>query len=94
MSLAVQAHEKLLAEGKRSRVVSILSREMFEHQTQAYQDTVLPPNVYARVAVEQASGFGWDVMQVNQVGSIAPRRLGLQRRSRSCKEDLGSNLIR
>ena len=48
MSLAVQAHEKLLAEGKRSRVVSILSQEIFEHQTQAYQDTVLPPNVYAR----------------------------------------------
>jgi transketolase len=60
VSLAVQAHEKLLAEGKRSRVVSILSREIFEHQTQAYQDTVLPPNVYARVAVEQASGFGWE----------------------------------
>jgi transketolase len=60
VSLAVQAHEKLLAEGKRSRVVSILSREIFEHQTQAYQDTVLPPNVYARVAVEQASSFGWE----------------------------------
>jgi transketolase len=60
VSLAVQAHEKLLAEGIRSRVVSIPSWEIFEHQTQAYQDTVLPPNVNARVAVEQASSFGWE----------------------------------
>jgi transketolase len=60
VSLSVQAHEKLLAEGVRSRVVSIPSWEIFEHQTQAYQDTVLPPEVNARVAVEQASSFGWE----------------------------------
>jgi transketolase len=60
VSLAVQAHEKLLAEGIRSRAVSIPSWEIFEHQTQAYQDTVLPYNVNARVAVEQASSFGWE----------------------------------
>jgi transketolase len=60
VSLAVQAHEKLLADGVRSRVVSIPSWEIFEHQTQVYQDTVLPPEVNARVAVEQASSFGWE----------------------------------
>jgi transketolase len=58
--LAVQAHEKLLAEGIRSRVVSMPSWDIFEHQTQAYRDSVLPPGVNARVAVEQASTFGWD----------------------------------
>jgi transketolase len=60
VSLAVQAHEKLLAEGVRSRVVSIPSWEIFEHQSQEYQDSVLPPDVKARVAVEQASSFGWE----------------------------------
>jgi transketolase len=60
VSLAVQAHENLLPEGIRSRVVSMPSWEIFEHQPQAYRDSVLPSNVKARVAVEQASTFGWE----------------------------------
>ncbi|MGH9713827.1 MAG: transketolase [Candidatus Acidiferrales bacterium] len=60
VSLAVQAHEKLVAEGIRSRVVSMPSWEIFDHQTQEYRDSVLPPQVKARIAVEQASSFGWE----------------------------------
>src|SRR3989449_6942835 len=60
LSIAVAAHETLLAEGIRSRVVSMPSWEIFEHQSQEYQDNVLPPHVTARVAVEQASTFGWE----------------------------------
>jgi transketolase len=60
VSVAVDAHEKLLAEGIRSRVVSIPSWDIFEHQTQQYRDSVLPPSVGARVAIEQASTFGWE----------------------------------
>ncbi|MFZ3215014.1 MAG: transketolase [Candidatus Acidiferrales bacterium] len=60
VSLAVQAHEKLIAAGVRSRVVSMPSWEIFEHQTKAYRDSVLPPQVKARIAVEQASSFGWE----------------------------------
>ena len=60
VSLAVDAHEKLLAEGIRSRVVSMPSWDIFENQSQAYRDSVLPPGVKARVAVEQASTFGWE----------------------------------
>ena len=60
VSLAVEAHEKLVAQGVHSRVVSIPSWEIFELQTQEYQDSVLPPDVKARVAVEQASSFGWE----------------------------------
>src|SRR5262249_2785429 len=60
VSLAVEAHEKLLAEGIRSRVVSMPSWEIFDEQTQEYRDSVLPPSVKARVAVEQASTFGWE----------------------------------
>jgi len=60
VSLAIEAHEKLVGEGIRSRVVSMPSWDIFEHQTQEYQDSVLPPDVTARVAVEQASTFGWE----------------------------------
>jgi transketolase len=60
VSLAVQAHEKLVAEGIRSRVVSMPSWDIFEHQSQEYRDSVLPPGLTARVAVEQASTFGWE----------------------------------
>jgi transketolase len=59
VSLAVEAHEKLLAEGIPSRVVSMPSWDIFDHQDQEYRDSVLPPAVKARVAVEQASTFGW-----------------------------------
>src|SRR5262245_27806165 len=60
VSLAVEAHEQLVAEGIRSRVVSMPSWDIFEQQTQEYRDSVLPPHVTARVAVEQASTFGWE----------------------------------
>jgi transketolase len=69
VSLCVDAHEQLLAEGIRSRVVSMPSWDIFEDQTQAYRDRVLPPDVTARVAVEQASTFGWE-RYVGQSGRI------------------------
>jgi transketolase len=59
VSLAVEAHETLLGEGIRSRVVSMPSWEIFDHQPGEYRDSVLPPTVTARVAIEQASTFGW-----------------------------------
>ena len=80
LSLAVEAHGKLIAEGIRSRVVSMPSWEIFDRQTQEYRDTVLPPTVKARVAVEQASTFGWerwvgssgDVIGMKTFGASAP----------------------
>jgi transketolase len=60
VSLAADAHELLLAAGIRSRVVSMPSWDIFEDQSQEYRDTVLPPAVKARVAIEQASTFGWE----------------------------------
>ena len=73
VSLAVEAHEQLLAEGIRSRVVSMPSWEIFDRQTKEYRDSVLPPNVQARVAVEQGSTFGWE----RYVGS-AGRVIGMK----------------
>jgi transketolase len=60
VSLALGAHEQLAAEGIRSRVISMPSWSLFEKQTQSYRETVLPPSVRARVAVEQAGSLGWD----------------------------------
>ena len=60
VSLAVQAHEKLVAEGVRSRVVSMPSWDIFDHQPKEYRDSVLPRDVKARIAIEQASTFGWE----------------------------------
>jgi len=78
--LAVEAHEKLLSEGIRSRVVSMPSWEIFDHQTEEYRNSVLPPSVKARVAVEQASTLGWEryvgptghIIGMNTFGASAP----------------------
>ena len=80
VSLAVEAHETLVAEGIRSRVVSMPSWEIFDHQTKEYRDSVLPSNVKARVAVEQASTLGWEryvgtsgqVIGMHTFGASAP----------------------
>ena len=80
VSLAVQAHETLLAEGIRSRVVSMPSWEIFEQQPKTYRNSVLPSDVRVRVAVEQASTFGWEryvgdaenVIGMNTFGASAP----------------------
>ena len=60
VSLAIAAHEKLTAEGVRSRVVSMPSWSVFERQDAAYREQVLPRSVRARVAIEQAGSLGWD----------------------------------
>jgi transketolase len=60
VSLCLAARERLAAEGIHARVVSLPSWELFEEQPQEYRDSVLPPEVPARVAVEEASAFGWE----------------------------------
>src|SRR5215467_12760432 len=60
VSLCVDAYEKLKAEGIKARVVSLPSWEIFDKQDQAYKDSVLPPDVTARVSVEMAATFGWE----------------------------------
>jgi transketolase len=60
LSLVVDVYEKLKSEGIAARVVSMPSWDLFERQDEAYQDSVLPSDVDARVAVEQAASLGWD----------------------------------
>ena len=59
VQLAVEAREKLSAEGIAARVVSMPCREWFEAQDAGYRDEVIPPTVSARVAVEAGVSFGW-----------------------------------
>ncbi len=74
--LAVQAHEALAAQGIRSRVVSMPSWDIFEHQTQEYRDSVLPPTDAPRLAVEQASTFGWERYVGTKGGIIGMKTFG------------------
>lgn len=59
VGLCVQAAEKLKAEGKKVRVVSMPCWELFEAQSAEYKESVLPSNVKARVSVEAGTTFGW-----------------------------------
>jgi transketolase len=80
VSLCVFAHETLIKEGIRSRVVSMPSWELFDRQPVEYQDAVLPASVKARVAVEQATTLGWEryvgsggrVLGMKTFGASAP----------------------
>jgi transketolase len=60
VSLCLAAYETLTSQGVNVRVVSMPSWDIFEHQSREYRDSVLPPDVTARVSVEQASILGWD----------------------------------
>jgi transketolase len=59
VQLCVNAYEVLTKEGVKARVVSLPCWELFDHQDAAYREHVLPSRVTARLAVEQASTFGW-----------------------------------
>jgi transketolase len=80
VALVVGAHESLQSEGIRSRVVSMPSWDIFEHQPKAYRDSVFPPEITARVAVEQGSVLGWEryvgpagkVIGMHTFGASAP----------------------
>jgi transketolase len=89
VSLAVQAHDRLIAEGIRSRVVSMPSWDIFEHQTQEYRDSVLPAAVKARVAVEQASAFGWERYVGTSGHVIGMRTFGASAPLKALQEKFG-----
>jgi transketolase len=86
VALCVAAYEQLAAEGIKARVVSMPSWELFDHQSQEYRDRVLPPEVTARVAVEEASTFGWErytgpqgaVLGMHTFGLSAPMKVVAQ----------------
>jgi len=80
VAIALDAHQQLVGEGIRSRVVSMPSWELFEAQSAEYRQAVLPPAVHARLSVEAASPFGWEryvrpggaIIGVDRFGASAP----------------------
>ena len=83
VSLIVEAGEKLFADGVSVRLVSFPSWELFESQSQEYRDSVLPPNVKTRLAVEAGVSQGWhkwmgdsgDIHAVDKFGKSAPSKV-------------------
>jgi transketolase len=80
VSLCVTAAEKLTAEGKKVRVVSMPAWDLFEAQTADYKESVLPKAVTKRLSVEAACSFGWhkyvgtegDTVSIDTFGASAP----------------------
>lgn len=80
VSVAIAAQAMLQQQGRRVRVVSMPSWELFEKQPQSYRDSVLPPRVRARVAVEAGVSQGWhkyvgdagDIVGLDRYGASAP----------------------
>jgi transketolase len=85
VALAVEAAAVLAAEGMRVRLVSMPCWRLFEEQSAVYRDSVLPPEVRARVAIEAASPFGWErftgrsetVVGIDRFGVSAPGAVAL-----------------
>lgn len=91
VSLCVAAYEQLKSEGIKARVISMPSWELFENENQAYRDSVMPPWILARVAIEEASTFGWErytgsggciigmhSFGVSAVGKVVARHFGFE----------------
>jgi len=88
VTLAVEARVELLGRGIKARVVSLPSWELFDAQPQAYRDTILPPSVLARVAVEAGVPQGWEkytgafgavVGIENRFGASAPIKVVMEK---------------
>lgn len=80
VEIAMQAQGQLREQGIATRVVSLPSWELFEQQSQAYRDAVLPPHITARVSIEAGTPLGWErytgtfgkVIGINRFGASAP----------------------
>lgn len=87
VSLCVSAAEKLTAEGKKVRVVSMPSSTLFDTQDAAYKESILPKAVTKRLSVEAASSFGWhkyigsegDTVSIDTFGASAPGGICLEK---------------
>jgi transketolase len=83
VTLCLAARDRLVADGVKTRVVSMPSWELFEEQDAAYRDSVLPPSVTARVTVEEGSPLGWQryagaagvVLGMRTFGMSAPMKV-------------------
>ncbi len=83
VELALKAQAQLNAQGKRVRVVSMPSWELFQEQSKSYREAVLPPSLRRRVAVEASATLGWEryvggegkVVGLDRFGESAPGKV-------------------
>ncbi|HVV75999.1 MAG TPA: transketolase [Mycobacteriales bacterium] len=83
VSIALEARERLEADGTPTRVVSMPCREWFEEQDQSYRQEVLPTDIKARVSVEAAVAMGWrdfvgetgECLSIEHFGASAPYQI-------------------
>ena len=92
VGLAVEAHEKLAADGIATRVVSMPSWELFEAQPEAYRESVLPASIKARVSVEAGATFGWSKWVGDSGAAIGIDRFGASAPGSLVMDKLGINL--
>ena len=86
VSLCIEARETLQGEGTPTRVVSMPCWELFDEQPREYRESVIPPNVPARLAVEAAASLGWhkytgdggDCLCLDRFGASAPGATALK----------------
>lgn len=76
LELAVKAGEKLTESGKKVRVVSFPSWELFELQSEEYKKSIFPDEVKNRVSVEAGSGFGWERYTGNREKQVSLDHFG------------------
>ena len=85
--VALEAWQRLVADGVAARIVNLACWELFEAQDQAYRDKVLPPSVTKRVSVEAAASFGWrrwvgpagSTIAIDRFGASAPGAVNMKK---------------
>jgi len=92
VSLALEAREKLEAEGITARGVSMPSWELFGKQPRGYRDSVFPPSVGARLSIEAGSTFGWERWVGDRGASIGLERFGASAPGEVVLRELGFNV--
>ena len=92
LQLCAAAAEKLIADGKKVRVVSLPSWEVFEEQSAEYKESVLPSVAAKRVSVEAATSFGWQKYTGSQGGSVSIERFGASAPGATCLDKFGFNV--
>ena len=89
LDLCVQAAKQLSAEGKKVRVVSMPCVELFEEQSDAYKEEVIPCAVRKRIVVEAAEAFGWHKYIGLDGDSITMNRFGASAPGGTCMKEFG-----
>lgn len=89
LEIAAKAADELRGEGKKVRVVSFVSWELFDEQSPEYKESVLPSDVTARVSIEAGSTFGWEKIVGARGKAIGIDRFGASAPAGKIYKELG-----